>query len=293
MGLYINTNTQSIFAQRSVTSATSDLQGNIEKLSTGFRINKAADDAAGLSISEKFTSQIRGLEKAEKNIGDGISMLQTAEGAIGIIQDNVQRIRELVVQASNGTNSENELAAMQREVNELVNTIGDITTETEFNENFLLNGSITNVALQTGSGDGQTTTVSFNDKDTRIDQTGAGSIGENAVALNTLAVGSTSVNTVAGGGAGTATGLDDIDDMIGNLSRMRSELGAAQNSLESKAEFLNVAKENALASRSRIRDVDVASESSDMLKNQILQQSAASMLSQANATPQLALNLLP
>ena len=130
--------------------------------------------------------------------------------------------------------------------------------------------------------------------DTRVDQAAAaGRISENAIALNTLSVGSTTVNNAAGAAAGARTSLDDIDDMLDNVSRMRSELGAAQNSLESKAEYINVARENALASRSRIRDVDVAAESSNMVRNQILQQSAAAMLSQANATPQLALNLLP
>jgi flagellin len=227
-------------------------------------------------------------------------MVQTAEGALSIVQDNVQRIRELLVQANNGTNSENELAAIQREVNARVNTIGDIADDTEFNGKTLLTGAaasataVGNISLQTGSDNGQTTTIDFTQMNTLIAAApGAGTISQNAVALNTIAVGSTTVNTVAGGGAGTATNLDDIDDILDNVSRMRSELGAAQNSLESKAEYLNVARENAMASRSRIRDVDVAKESSNMVKNQILQQSAAAMLSQANATPQLALNLLP
>ena len=138
MGIYVNTNTQSVFAQRALSGNTFGLQKNIEKLSTGFRINKAADDAAGLSISEKLTSQIRGLEKAEQNIGDGISLVQTAEGALGVIQDNVQRIRELTVQAANGTNSESELAAIQREINARVTTVADIIAVTEFNNKILL-----------------------------------------------------------------------------------------------------------------------------------------------------------
>jgi flagellin len=119
-------------------SNTFGLQKNIEKLSTGFRINRAADDAAGLSISEKLTSQIRGLEKAEQNIGDCISLVQTAEGALSIVQDNIQRIRELMVQGANGTNSENELAAIQREINARVTTVADIIAVTEFNNKILL-----------------------------------------------------------------------------------------------------------------------------------------------------------
>ena len=295
MPVYVNTNVQSIFAQRALSKNTMQLQSDIEKLSTGFRINRAADDSAGLSISEKLTSQIRGLSQAEKNIGDGISMVQTAEGALGVIQDNVQRIRELMVQGENGTNSENELAAIQREINARVTTIGEITSATEFNGIALLDaGAATTagtVSLQTGADNGQTTSVDFTQMDTRIDQTGAGSIGEGAIDLNTIGVGSTTVNNVAGS-ASVGT-LANVDTILDNLSRMRSELGASQNSLESKAEYLNVAKENASASRSRIKDVDVALQSSSMIKSQILQQSSAAMLSQANQTPQLALSLLP
>ena len=297
MGIYVNTNTQSVFAQRALSGNTLGLQKNIEKLSTGFRINKAADDAAGLSISEKLTSQIRGLEKAEQNIGDGISLVQTAEGALGVVQGNVQRIRELMVQGANGTNSENELAAIQREINARVTTVADITAGTEFNGKSLLTGAAAsattfgNTTLQTGSDQGQTTVIDFTQINTTTTVATAGSIGAGAVALNTLSVGSTSV--AAGSGNTTASSLNNVDLMLDNISRMRSTLGASQNSLESKADYLNVAKENAMSSRSRIKDVDVAKESSEMIKNQILQQSSAAMLSSANQTPQLALNLLP
>ena len=299
MSIYVNTNVQSVFAQRALGGNTFNLQKSIEKLSTGYRINRASDDAAGLSISEKLTSQIRGLEKAEQNIGDGISLVQTAEGALGVVQDNLQRIRELTVQAANGTNSENELAAIQREVNARVTTIGDIAANTEFNSKTLLTGAAAsattfgNTTLQTGSDQGQTTAINFTLMNSSINTTAVGSIGENAINLNAISAGSTTVNNQAGAAAGARTSLDDIDDMINNVSRMRSELGASQNSLESKAEYINVAKENAMSSRSRIKDVDVAKESSEMIKNQILQQSAAAMLSSANQTPQLALNLLP
>ena len=309
MAVYINTNTQSIFAQRALSKGVSSLQSNIEKLSTGFRINRAADDSAGLSISEKLTSQIRGLEKAEQNIGDGISMVQTAEGALSVVQDNLQRIRELVVQAENGTNSDNELDAMQREINARVTTIDDIASQTEFNGLSLLDGSLgnnvagttaTDFALQTGADNNQTTQVDFDAF--IIDITGADAQdGLNAGAAFNLedlnvstATGSVGPQSAPGTpGAATASPLTGLDLMLDNVSTMRSELGAVQNSLESKAEYLNVAKENAAASRSRIRDVDVAGESSDMIKNQIIQQSAAAMLSQANSTPQLALSLLP
>ena len=305
MPININTNTQSVFAQRALGGKTMGLQKNIEKLSAGFRINKAADDAAGLSISEKLTSQIRGLEKAEQNIGDGISMVQTAEGALGAIQDNVQRIRELVVQSSNGTNVRNELNAIQREINARVTTIEDIGDNTTFNGINLLDGTAGTagiVTLQTGSDNGQTTTIDFNNLEIDIDSNGvAGSMGENlAYNLSDLKItdnNAASVGSEAVPGTGavapSAAPLTELDDVLDTLSTMRSTLGAIQNSLESKSEYLNVARENALASRSRIKDVDVAKESSLMIENQILQQSSAAMLSQANSSPQLALNLLP
>ena len=299
MSIYVNTNTQSIFAQRALGTNTMDLQKSIEKLSTGYRINRAADDAAGLSISEKLTSQIRGLEKAEQNIGDGISLVQTAEGALSIVQDNLQRIRELVVQAENGTNSRNELNAIQREINARVNTIDDISTETEFNNISLIAAGATAITLQTGADNGQTTQVDLSQIIVDVDGvTGtAGTLNEGAFVLDQLKVtdnNAASVGSVANGGATAQVGdLDGLDTILGNVSRMRSELGAIQNSLESKAEYLNVAKENAASSRSRIKDVDVAAESSEMVRSQILQQTSAAMLSQANQTPQIALNLLP
>ena len=309
MPLYVNTNTQSIFAQRALGGNTMDLQKSIEKLSTGYRINRAADDAAGLSISEKLTSQIRGLEKAKQNIGDGISMVQTAEGALSIVQDNLQRIRELVVQAENGTNSDNELDAIQREINARVTTIDDISNETQFNGLDLLDGSLgnnvagvtaTDFALQSGADNNQTTQIDFDAF--IIDITGAdaqdGLNAGSAFNLEDLnvstATGSVGPQSAPGTpGASTAAPLTGIDFMLNNISTMRSELGAIQNSLESKAEYLDVARENASASRSRIKDVDVAAESSEMVRSQILQQTSAAMLSQANQTPQLALNLLP
>ena len=160
MSIYVNTNTQSIFAQRALGKNTADLQKSIEKLSTGFRINRAGDDAAGLSISEKLTAQVRGLEKAKQNIGDGVSLLQTAEGGLSVIQDNMQRIRELFVQGVNGTNGEKEKAAIQREINERITTIDDVAKATKFNGNSLLMGG-SNYTIQSGADNGQSTTMSF------------------------------------------------------------------------------------------------------------------------------------
>ncbi len=297
MPIVVNTNTQSLFAQRALGKNAFEMQKSIEKLSTGLRINRAGDDAAGLSISEGMTSDIRGLEKAKQNVGDGISLIQTAEGALSIVQDNMQRIRELVVQSSNGTNSSAEKDAIQREINERITTIDDIAKATKFNGVAIIK-SATTKTLQTGANNGETTSIVLTGATAAginidISSTAAGSIGESAsFALNTLHVGG-SVSSQSSTTTASTSALTSLDTMIDNLSRMRSYLGAAQNSLESKSEYLDVAIENTSAARSRIRDVDVASESSHLLKNQILQQAAATMLTQANATPQLALNLLP
>ena len=294
MSIYVNTNAQSVFAQRALSQNTNGLQKNIERLSTGLRINRAADDAAGLSISEKLTSQIRGLEKAEQNIGDGISMIQTAEGALSVINDNLQRIRELAVQASNGTNSSNELDAIQREINSRVSAISSISSATKFNGISLIDSSAADKTIQSGADNGQTTSITFSTMDTTVSATGAGTINEGVTATDELDHFNVGSSVASVGGNTTANGdLDDIDTFISNVSRMRSVLGAQQNSLESKLEYLGVAKENAMSSRSRVLDADISKESSGFVRNQILQQSSAAMLSQANSSPQIALNLLP
>jgi flagellin len=324
MPVVVNTNIQSIFAQRSLGMNTLNLQRNIEKLSTGFRINRAADDAAGLSISEKLTARINGFEKAKQNASDGISLVQTAEGSLGIIQDNLQRIRELVVQGLNGTNSVNERNAIQNEINERVAIIESIGDETEFNGLALLDDTAANYAgdidLQTGADAGQITTIGFAAGTANsgavidVSQVAAGGAADGGhliegigagvgFALDRLQLEGATVDAydgtpannrqiVIGTPAANEITLDDFDLIIDNVSRMRSELGATQNALESKLTYLDVAMENAAASRSRIKDVDVAKESSALVKNQILQQSASAMLSQANSQPQIALQLL-
>ncbi len=308
MAIVVNTNTQSLFAQRALRTNTLNLERNIEHLSTGYRINRAADDAAGLSIANKLTTQVRGLEKAMQNSADGISLIQTAEGGLGIIQENLQRIRELVVQGTNGTNGESERAAIQREINERVQIIDDIAKATKFNNNALLRGGASKT-LQTGYANGETTTITLTagataatgiDISVTYQTTGTtadgGQLAEGTTtgfALNEISVGSTSV-TAKDGSTTTATtnAVGQVDTMIDNISRMRSYLGAMQNSLESKMDYLDTARENAMASRSRIEDVDVAKESSILVKNQILQQTASAMLAQANAQPQIALQLI-
>ncbi len=308
MSIVVNTNTQSLFAQRALRTNTMNLQKNIEHLSTGYRINRAADDAAGLSIANKLTTQVNGLDKAMQNSADGISLIQTAEGGLGIVQENLQRIRELVVQGTNGTNGESEKAAVQREINERVQIIDDIAKATKFNNNALLKNG-TDKTLQTGYANGETTTIALASGSAtatgiNIDVTYSsvggltdfGQLSEGTttgMALNEISVGSTTVAAKDGTTTtATSNAVGEVDTMIDNISRMRSYLGAMQNSLESKMDYLDTARENAMASRSRIQDVDVAKESSVLVKNQILQQTASAMLAQANAQPQIALQLI-
>lgn len=312
MGLVVNTNTQSLFAQRALNKNTDGLKRNIEHLSTGYRINRASDDAAGLSISNKLTTTIRGLEKAKQNASDGISLLQTAEGGLSVIQENLQRIRELVVQGVNGTNGAAEKDALQREINERVKLVSDIASATKFNGISLLTANTAataNITLQTGASNGETTTVLFQSEQSSntgieidISETAGGGddqghLVENAsanFALDRIQLSGATVNSYNYSTHSTnfTASVADVDTMIDNISRMRSYIGASQNALESKIDYIDIAIENASASRSRIQDVDVAYESSILVRNQILQQTASTMLSQANSQPQIALQLL-
>ena len=321
MAVVVNTNIQSNFAQRALNKNTLSLQRNLEHLSTGLRINKAADDAAGLSISENLTARIMGYTKSKQNASDGISLIQTTEGSLGIVQDQLQRLRELVIQGLNGTNSSKEADAIQREINQRIEIIGDISKQTEFNGIKTIDGSFEDpLNLQVGANygdtvsitleagvsaqkgmvvdisyavDGTTTTNNFghlvegiNVTDFALDKLHL----SNATSVNSLA--GTNVDIVASGATTTQVTLGDLDTIIDNVSRMRSELGAVQNSLEARLDYLDVAIGNSEASRSRIRDIDIAYESSQMVKNQILQQSASAMLAQANQLPSIALQLL-
>ena len=300
MGININTNVQSMFAQRALRMNTGDVQKSIERLSTGFRINRAGDDAAGLSISNKMTTLIRGMNQAKRNIGDGIAMISTIDSALSTVQDNLQRVRELTVQGLNGTNSEDERAAIQREINERVQAIDDMGTQATFNGVNLLKGT-QDITLQIGAEDGQTLVMKTSAGATadvgflvNYSTTSAGSIGQDAnITLSEFSIGSTGVASLSGSSTVTANGLEELDTMIDNISRMRSTVGAYENSLQSNLDYLDRYSESLEGARSRVRDVDVASESADLLKNQILQQTASAMLSQANSAPQIALSLLP
>ena len=300
MGITVNTNTQSVVAQRALRANTTMVQKSIERLATGTRINRAGDDAAGLSISQKATTLINGMKQAQRNIGDGLSMISTIDGALGVVQDNLQRIRELTVQGVNGTNGPDERDAIQREINERIIAINDMGLNATFNGVSLLRNTA-DITLQSGPSDGNTLILRTSRGVSAatgfyIDytSTNSGSLGEGSIALSAFSIGSANVKAVDNTTVTlTASALTKLDTMIRNISRMRSQSGAYENSLVSNMDYMDRYAEGLQSARSRVRDVDVASESAEFTKSQILQQTAASMLAQANTTPQIALNLLP
>jgi flagellin len=250
---------------------------SIEKLSSGYRINRAGDDAAGLSISEKMRGQIRGLDKASRNAQDGISLIQTAEGALNETHAILQRMRELSVQAANDTNAAEDREAIGAEVTQLEAEITRIATTTEFNTKTLLNGDLTAVKLQVGANSGQL--VSFAIEDMRAGALGVSGLG------STIGNSATTVASLTGF-------IDTINSALTDVSKQRSDLGAMQNRLEHTIKNLDTSSENLQASESRIRDVDMAKEMMEFTKNNILQQAAQAMLAQANQQPQGVLQLL-
>lgn len=244
-----------------------------EKLSSGYRINRAGDDAAGLTISEKMRGQIHGLDTASKNAQDGISLLQTAEGALSETQAILQRMRELTVQAANDTNVSADRSAIKEEVTALTNEVNRIATQTEFNTMKVINGSATSMKLQVGANAGQK--ISFN-----ISSMSAAALGVLSVA------GKVSVYSAA------TAAISTVDKAIKSVSTVRSKIGALQNRLEHSIANADNTAENLQAAESRIRDVDMAKEMVQYSKDNILQQAAQSMLSQANQATQGVLSLL-
>jgi len=285
MGLILNTNVPSLIAQRNLLNNSRAVQSSFEKLSSGLRINRAADDAAGLNISETLKTQIRGNQKAVANAQDGVNILQIAEGALSVIGENLQRIRELTVQAANDTNSSVERRAIVLEVQSRLDDIDRIAESTRSNNLNLLDGSQTTYLLQIGAN---------SDPDQNTLDIGTVLARSSASALGIT--NGTIVSATAGGIYGSNTNarafLDLVDTALENLFTRRSEIGALQNRLQSTIESLSIAVENLQSTNSRIRDLDIASESAILTRNQILQQSALSVLSQANQGPTLALQLL-
>ncbi len=275
--MIINHNIAAMNTWRQLTGNNSATGKSLEKLSSGLRINRAGDDAAGLSISEKMRAQIKGLDMASKNAQDGISLIQTAEGALNETHSMLQRMRELAVQSVNDTNTNVDRTALQNEVVQLRTEITRIATTTEFNSKKLIDGSLSAAAnalvFQIGANAGQTMSVNIANM----------SASTNGLHIN-------SVNVAVRTSAATAIGV--ISSAIQSVSNARSKLGAVQNRLEHTVNNLGTTSENLQAAESRIRDVDMAKEMMNFTKLSILQQSATAMLAQANQQPQGVLQLL-
>ena len=279
MPLVINTNTMSINAQRNLTNNTKKLSTSMERLSSGYRINRAGDDAAGLQIATNLRSQVEGSKKAMDNVLDGINVLNIADGALGTITENLQRMRELAVQAANDTYDASSRASLKQEMDALAFEIERIATSTEFNGVFLLNGSTPAFTLQVGANNG---TVDIID----IGATGA----FDDVDVATMGVDNANI-TVTNNTNARAT-LAALDAALVTVNNQRADIGAIVNRLEKAASNLSTSIENIASAESRIQDVDVAKESAELVRNQILQQSAGAILSQANTAPQIALQLI-
>ncbi|MCC6408137.1 MAG: flagellin FliC [Planctomycetes bacterium] len=271
MGLRVNTNVAAMTAQRNLGAVTGRLQGNFARLSSGLRIATAADDAAGLGISERMRAQIRSYSTAGRNAQDGVSLAQTAEGAMQETSNILTRMRELAVQAANGTLTSTDRATLDTEFQALLSEVDRISSQTTFNGVQLLDGSATGVSVQVGINASETISVALQD-----------------ASSSTLGISSEDVTSVTNANAAIAA----IDTAIDTVTGARGDLGAAQNRLTSTIASITNTRENLSAAESRIRDVDVALETSDLTRNSILQQAAVSILSQANVQPQLALSLL-
>jgi flagellin len=281
MGLRIQNNIEAFDTHRQLTASSDAAAKAMQKLSSGYRINSAADDAAGLAISEQMRGQIGGLDQAQRNAQDGISLVQTGEGALNEVQSMLDRVRDLKVQFNNGTLDSDDQDAIASEVSQISGELSDIASGTKFNGNSLLGGST--FSFQVGANDGETIST------TAVGLSGtlaSGGLSE-LMGLSSAAAAKTAL---ASGGALSA--LASIDTAITNVSTARANYGAIQNRLEHRLNNLSTYQENLTASESQIRDVDMASEMTNYTKLSVLQQAGTAMLAQANQSPQNILSLL-
>lgn len=293
MALYVNTNTSSLSAQRQLMGSAKSLDTSFQRLSSGLRINSAADDAAGLLISNRLTSQVNGLNQSVRNANDGISLSQTAEGALDETTNMLQRMRTLSIQASNGSNSDKDRTAIQQEVSQLSTEINRIASDTTFGGENLLDGTYNGI-FQVGADSNQT--ISFHLVDggvnNSIDYAGNGGFTmsglSSSAATAQVDVSTASVSTVAN----AQSMIDVLDTMISAVDSKRAELGAIQNRFGSTISNLSNITENVSSARARVRDADFAEETAKLTSSQILQQASSSILAQANQRPQTALSLL-
>lgn len=278
----INSNVPSLFAQRNLSNSQNALTTSMERLSSGLRINSAKDDAAGQAIANRMTAQISGMAQAQRNANDGISVAQTAEGALNQVNDNLLRIRELAVQASNDTNSDTDRASIQEEITARVNEIDRISDSTQFNGKNILDGSIASMDIQVGPNTDASDTLT-------IDLTNAASselIVDDSDAAVDLTTGAVTDSATA------KASIDAVDNALESVDSARSGLGSIQNRFEAVIGNLQSSEINLTSARSRIEDTNYAQEVANMTKSQILQQAGTSILAQANQTPQNVLALL-
>jgi flagellin len=279
MSTIINTNIAALIAQRALYKTSNDMSIALQRLSTGLRINSAKDDAAGLAISERATSQLRGLNQAIRNAADGISVAQTAEGGLDGISSSLQRMRELTVQALNYSNTDDDRQAIQLEIVQLKEEIQRVAEQTKFNTNALLDGNFSGAVFQVGPNQGETITIST-----------VGNMQTGALGTTNKKIADVDVST--NGLAISTDALGAIDAALAQVTGARASLGAVVNRFEQTIANLRVTAENVEAARSRIRDADFASETASLTRLQILQQSGTAVLVQANSLPQSVLQLL-
>ena len=297
MSIYVNTNVTSLNTTNKLSKATNSLDTTYKRLSSGYRINSAKDDAAGLQISDRLTSQINGLKQGNRNANDGIALAQTAEGALDEVHTMLQRIRTLSVQAANGTNTTADRTSIQGEVSQLCSEINRIACKTTFGKQEILSGAGKGlvgadgkISFQVGANANDTTSVSLSSGFT-IEQMSKAHGGTDKGKLLADADGRGKTFDVSTASNAQAV-LADIDSYIGYVDKKRGELGAVQNRLESTISNQSNIAENESDARSRIRDTDYAEEAANLSQQNIIQQAATSMLTQANSRPQIALSLL-
>ena len=277
MAISVNTNLASLVAQNSLRTSTNSMNSAMEKMTTGYRINSAKDDAAGLAIATTFNTQIRGSKVADKNIQEGANLLQTAEGALGTMEDNLNRIRDLAVQASNDTNSTASRLAIQKEVEARIAEINDTAAKTNFNGVELLSANAaTSLTLQVGA----------NSSDSLALENIFGNASAGALGITSAA------DAAFVDGDSARSFIDEVDAALASVSAKRAEIGAYQNRLEAKLDNINVTIENFTAAKGTIMDADIAAESTNYINSQILQQTSTSLLATANQAPSIALSLI-
>jgi flagellin len=277
MSMFVNTNVSALNAQRQLFNSSNSLNTSFERLSSGFRINSASDDAAGLQISDRMTSQINGLNQAVRNANDAISLTQTAEGALDETTNSLQRIRQLAIQSQNDANTDADRGAMQKEVEALLTEITRVNDTTEFNDRNIL--STSSFSFLVGANANQ---------NIKVDVKGDVANGLSGFDAAGLSIDALSVSSFTGASGAVAA----IDKALSAVVAKRSDLGALQNRFESTIRNLSNVSENVSSARSRIQDTDFASETAELTRNQILQQASSTILAQANQRPQAALQLL-